>query len=207
MERKTLAVAIKRVECRHRQKRPETTQGAAMKKAKKKAAAKFKGPHPLNPAKRKRRAPKQVAVRNPGPLVSVTREDLHVTVPAAGLQLDAFTTLHNVTLPELWCRIEVPVHVTILENMRADSPVAESARKRPAALAQVLDLADGRKKKDLAIAPNLQALLDRTYKDSLVGRSFRITRHRRHERKNYLGYSVEEINPVASKFSTLDTAS
>lgn len=104
-----------------------------------------------------------------------------------------FETVRNVTLPELWCRIEIPVHVQMLEAMRPDVGTLASSRKRPAALAKIRDLST-HEVMDLAVVAALESLFASTYpKAGYVGRSFKITRHRRHERKNSLGYSVEEI--------------
>lgn len=105
-----------------------------------------------------------------------------------------FATLRNVVLPELWCRIELPVHVQVLEAMRPDTAGALATRKRPAALMKVRDLSDTATK-DLAVVAALRSMFNTTYPDgAYVARSFRITRHRRNERKNALGYSVEEID-------------
>lgn len=109
-----------------------------------------------------------------------------------------FTTLRNVTLPELWCKIETPIHVQFIEKMRADSPVVKGERKRPAMLARVHDLGDAAETKDLAMPAPLAALFAVIPLDGYVGRTYRITRHRRHERKNAAGYTVDEIAQTES---------
>jgi hypothetical protein len=107
-----------------------------------------------------------------------------------------FATVRNVTLPELWCRIEVPVHVQFIEKMRPDATPENAPRKRPAMLARVHDLGDAAETKDLAMPVPLAALFAVIPLDGYVGRTYRITRHRRHERKNASGYSVDEIAPA-----------
>jgi hypothetical protein len=96
-------------------------------------------------------------------------------------------------LPELWLKIETPARVAFLEKMRADVATAPTGgRKRPEMLARVLDRDDGGAVKDLALSAPLAALFAMIPLDGYIGRTYRITRHRRHERKNAAGYTVEE---------------
>lgn len=153
-----------------------------MAKAKKKAKRKTAAKRPNKPAA-KRRAVVPVAVV---PTIDTIRAQ-HVG--------GTYPTVRAVALPELWCRIEEPVHVTMVEKFRPDtSPQAPGGRKRPAALARVLDL-DDKQGKDLAMPTPLAAFFAVIPQDGYVGRSYKITRHRRHERKNSLGFTVVEIEP------------
>lgn len=100
-----------------------------------------------------------------------------------------------IALPELWCKIEAPVRVVFLEKMRADAaPAVPGGRKRPAMLARVMELGEtANARKDLAMPEALAAVFASIPSDGYVGRKYRITRHRRHERKNAAGYTVEEV--------------
>ncbi len=107
-----------------------------------------------------------------------------------------FATVRVVTLPELWCKIEKPVYVTILEAVRY------SDMGGPAAFAHVKNLETG-KLMDLAIASGLLTVLQKNYAvdatltdRTYVDKSFCIIRHSKHDRKNETGYTVEEIDPL-----------
>lgn len=100
----------------------------------------------------------------------------------------------KLSLPELWPKIERTEVVRFLEKMRADTaPAVPGGRKRPAMLARVADVGDGAHEKDLAMSAPLAAVFAVVPLDGYVGRTYRITRHRKHERKNAAGYTVEEI--------------
>lgn len=97
------------------------------------------------------------------------------------------------SLPELWCKIEIPVSVRFMEPMRADDAASlGDGRKRPAMLARVYDMRDG-ETKDLALPERLAAVFAVLPSGGYVGRAYSIQRHRRHERKNAAGYTVAEI--------------
>lgn len=99
-------------------------------------------------------------------------------------------------LRELWCKIGQPIRVEFLDKMRADTMPPNGGRKRPAMLARVRDLSvlevtgDER---DLAIPASLAAIFAAVPKDGYVARKYEITRHRKHERVNAAGFSVQEI--------------
>lgn len=104
-------------------------------------------------------------------------------------------TPRKLALPELWCKIEVPVCVIFLEKMRADAvPAGPGIRKRPAMLARVCELGENgeRFEKDLAMPAPLADIFAGVPADGYVTRKYWITRHFRHERKNAAGYTVEE---------------
>lgn len=99
----------------------------------------------------------------------------------------------SLALPELWCKIETPVRVRFLEPMRADVASAlPGERKRPAMLARVLDLGE-QVQKDLALPLGLANVFACVPKGDYVGRTYKLTRHRRHARMNAAGFTVEEI--------------
>lgn len=108
--------------------------------------------------------------------------------------------VRDVALPELWLKIEQPAHVMFLEKMRTDTaPAMPGGRKRPAMLAKVHDYAEGLSPlgvKDLAIPAALAGVFASIPLDGYVGRSYLITRHRRHERKNASGFTVVEMQPT-----------
>lgn len=108
--------------------------------------------------------------------------------------------VRQIALPELWCKIEKTVHVTFLEKMRPDTTAElPGGRKRPAMLAKIHDHADGGDEpattnvKDFAMPLPLAIVFASIPMDGYVGRSYRITRHRRHERKNASGFTVVEM--------------
>lgn len=108
--------------------------------------------------------------------------------------------VRDVALPELWLKIEQPAHVLFLEKMRPDTaPVVPGGRKRPAMLVKVHDYAEGLSPnavKDLAIPLALAGVFASIPMDGYIGRSYLITRHRRHERKNASGFTVVEMKPT-----------
>ena len=129
-------------------------------------------------AKAKKRA-KKPAKRPPTPVIQ--------TAPGR-----RFATLRNITLPILTCKIEKSINVTFLENVRNLDHREVGAE----ALARVTDL-DAGDTKDLAMPDGLCNIFGQTYDDGkLEGKSFCITRHAKHERKNEFGFSVEEIDPA-----------
>lgn len=112
--------------------------------------------------------------------------------PKPGLAIAAADP-RPLSLPELWCKIEIPVSVRFLEAMRADDAASlGDGRKRPAMLARVYDMRDG-EMKDLALPERLAAVFAVLPSGGYVGRAYSIHRHRRHERKNAAGYTVAEI--------------
>jgi hypothetical protein len=162
---------------RRRQKRQEKTKGAEMAKAKKK--------------EKKRIKVKRVAILAPEMAPHLSK--IRPAVPVAR----APEPIRAVSLPELWCRIELPVRVRFLEKMRADTaPQEPGGRKRPAALARIIDHDDADIVKDFALPAALASVFASIPKDGYVGRGYLITRHRRHERKNASGFTVVEIDPT-----------
>lgn len=156
-----------------------------MKKTKKKTAtvAKRKG---KNKAKAKRFAAPIPVLRNPRETPAPLSDLVH-----RGPVPD--TTPRPLAVPELWCKIEQPVVVRFMEAMRADDAASlGEGRKRPAMLARVYDM-DDRETKDLALPERLAAVFAGLPFDGYIGHVYCIHRHRRHERKNAAGYTVQEV--------------
>jgi hypothetical protein len=95
-----------------------------------------------------------------------------------------FTILRQLTLPELTCKLELPVNVTVSEALRPDKKMR----------VYYLDAGEPR---DMVVLEGLAAIFERIYPDGdYVGKSFCIIRHGKHERKNEFAFSVEEIDPT-----------
>lgn len=155
--------------------------------------------------KKKKPAPKRkgkkikAAKRAAPPPASMSQEPAPINLSKLATDPSGFVAVRDVTLPELWCRIDVPVRVQFLEKLRGDEPGPAPMRKRPACLARVLDLDEKpAQKKDLALPLALATIFASVPKDGYIGRCYSITRHRRHERKNAAGFSVVEISPSDS---------
>lgn len=154
-----------------------------MAKAKKKAK---------KPARKVKRFQRKIAAPTVPVAVVPTIDDIRSSATHAPVR--------DVALPELWLKIEQPAHVMFLEKMRTDTaPAMPGGRKRPAMLAKVHDYAEGLSPlavKDLAIPLALAGVFASIPLDGYVGRSYLITRHRRHERKNASGFTVVEMQPT-----------
>jgi hypothetical protein len=95
-----------------------------------------------------------------------------------------FAAVRNVTMAELTCKIEKPLHVFIRAAVDAVGRAA------------VHDLAANGEAKNLVVPARLKVILEGAYpKDGYVSRAFEIVRHERKKAKNAHGFTVTEIDP------------